>query len=414
MTDEMKRVASRRHLRYGLAFERTQRPLEALDQFRRAIAADPTMRDAHNALAFHYQQQGLLAKAADAFAAVAALADDYFARFNLGFVLVELERYDEAEREFQRCLELDPNDTAAQLELAYIYAARGEYAKAVTMLEGPRQRYYDDWAVFHLLGRCLFQLQRFDEAQQAWQHALALAPHAEDQFELLACLQSIERRREFHTCTGLKDDLYVHEGVICLGSAMDDGITIHPLHDYHLREHDIVRTIQRFVALARSSKWQLGGIVAPDLTSKPLAAALAQLLELPLLNLHHLPNITAPILLVIAVGHLADLFTIARERLPISSPGFCLAVNWMKYSPLWPEVVGVVVEGVCTVPWGDELRGLSSAEQMTVIQRIADRLIAQVQDLPAEENLPRQIRYYTRRHRRLAINSLLLTTKPRL
>ncbi len=406
MTDETRRVASRRHLRYGLAFERSQHPLAAANHFRMAIAADPTLRDAHNALAFHYQQQGLLAKAADEFAAVTNLADDYFAHFNLGFVLIELERYNEAEREFRRCLELDPNDAAAQLELAYIHAARGEYAAALTLLEVPRQRYYDDWAVFHLLGRCLFQLQRYEEAQEAWQQALALATSPNVQFELLSGLQSIERRREFHTCSGIKDDLYVQEGVICLGSTMDNGITIHPLNEYQVNERDAARTIQRLLALVRSSNWHFGGVTAPDLVSKPLAMAIAHLLDIPMVNLHHPPEMTTPILIAIAVGHSADLFTIARERLPAPSAGFCLALNWTRRSKLLPEIVGIVVEGKCTVTWAAELHRAPAGEQTNQIQQIADRLVEQVQSLPGEDNLPRQIRYYTRRHRRLAINAL--------
>lgn len=412
MTDETRRVAGRRHLRYGLAFERTQHPEAAVDQFRRAIAADPTLRDAHNALAFHYQQQGLLAKAVDAFAAVASLADDYFAHFNLGFVLIELERYDEAEREFRRCLELDPGDAAAQLELAYIYAARGDYETALNLLTIPRQHYYDDWGVFHLLGRCLFHLQRFDEARQAWQQSLALAPTPETQLELLSCLQSVERRREFHATISHKDELYIHEGVICLGSAMDDGFTVRPLSNYRFSELDVARTTQRFLALARSSEWRFGGVTTPELMSKPLALTLAQLLNLPLLSLHHLPQLSEPILIVMAVGHSADLFTIARERLPVPGPGFCLAVNWTRQSKLLPEIIGVIVEGQCTVPWEAELQSLDTAGQTDRIKHIAGRLIQMVQTLPGEDNLPRQIRYYTRHHRRLAINALLHTSPP--
>ncbi len=406
MIDETKRVAGRRHLRYGLAFERTQRPASAADHFRMAIAADPTLRDAHNALAFHYQQQGLLAKAAEAFAAVANLADDYFAHFNLGFVLIELERYNEAEREFRRCLELDPGDVAAQLELAYIYVARGEYETALILLEKPRQRYYDDWAVFHLLGRCYFHLQRYDEAQQAWQQSLALATTPEAQLELLSCLQSVERRREFRTCNGSKDDLYVREGVVCLGSAMDDGLNIHPLVRYQLREEDVARTVQRFLALARSSGWYFGGVATPDPYSKPLALAVAQLLDVPLLNLYHLPTITEPVLIVIAVGHSADLLAVARERLPVPSPGFCLALNWMRHSKMLPEIIGIIVEGTSTNPWESALQELTPTEQVVRSQQIAERLVQHVKTLPAEDNLPRQIRYYTRHHRRLAINAL--------
>ncbi len=408
MTDETKRVTSRRHLRYGLAFERAQRPQAAADHYRQAIAADPNLRDAHNALAFHYQQQGLLAKAADEFATVANLADDYFAHFNLGFVLIELERYDEAEREFRRCLELDPDDTAARLELAYINIARGHYTDALNLLAAPLQHYHHDWAVYHLLGRCLFGLQRYDEAQQAWQQALQRAPTPEAQLEALAHLQKIERQREFRVCTSLKDEYYIQSGAICLGSAMDNGLNIQALTDYHLRDIDVAVTLQRFIALAQSSHWQFAGVVAPDLISKPVATALAELLAIPLLNIHHLPDVAAPVLIALAVGESADLFTLTRERIPVPSPGFCLALNWGRHSKLLPEVIGIVVHGVCTVPWAAELRATPATAQADAIRQIASRLVEHARTTPPEDNLPRQIRYYTRNHRRTAMQPLLL------
>lgn len=66
-----------------------------------------------------------------------------------------------------------------------------------------------------------------------------------------------------------------------------------------------------------------------------------------------------------------------------------------------------MVEGKCTVPWEAELSRLPPSEQTTRIHQIAGRLVEHVQSLPGEDNLPRQIRYYTRHHRRLAISGLL-------
>lgn len=63
MVNDLRRADGWRHLQQGLALERSHRVTEAVSQYRQAIASNPHLREAHNALGFYYQRSGLLAKA---------------------------------------------------------------------------------------------------------------------------------------------------------------------------------------------------------------------------------------------------------------------------------------------------------------------------------------------------------------
>src|SRR5687767_4881993 len=102
MADEFRRGSALHHLQRGLVLERANRIKEAVDAYRQALSQNPHLREAHNALGVYYQRQGLLAKAAEEFRIVASLEGDFLAHFNLGYVLVELGRHEEALRAFEQ------------------------------------------------------------------------------------------------------------------------------------------------------------------------------------------------------------------------------------------------------------------------------------------------------------------------
>src|ERR1044071_3935226 len=103
MLDETQREEALIHFQRGLILERANRVGEAVEEYRRAIAHDPHLREAHDALGFYYQRRGLLAKAAEEFRVVARLEGDFLSHFNLGYVLIELGRHDEALEAFHCC-----------------------------------------------------------------------------------------------------------------------------------------------------------------------------------------------------------------------------------------------------------------------------------------------------------------------
>jgi hypothetical protein len=136
--------------------------------------------------------------------------------------------------------------------------------------------------------------------------------------------------------------------------------------------------------------------------------ALSRLLQCPLRQLHELhENDTA--LLVIAVAREVELMLLAMERAPCSMVTFCLGLNWLRHSRTLPEIIGIAARGGCSVPWEAEMRrlradGAQVSQVDTCIEQAATQILQAVQQTPGDKNLPRQVRYYTRNHRRLSFS----------
>lgn len=404
MLDESRRDEGIRHLKRGMALERANRIESAAAEYRQAVACYPNLREAHNALGFYYQRTGLLAKAADAFRTVANLGNDFLAYFNLGYVLVELERYEEALNAFKCCLRLQPDDSATHLELGYIYFSRGEFSEALSHLQLPLRNYPEDWEVHNLLGKCALGLRHYDDAMVAFGKSLMLAVTLEAQAELLDNITTVERHREFRHLGNVKDRLYAREGVVYLGSAQDDGLQIRDVRDYHFTYPDIGTTLQRLIALCQSSRWAFSAIVAADTLSRPVACALSQLLRTPLRAIEALqPDDNA--LLVLAIAREIELLQLSAEHMPCSMTAFCLGLDWARHSKLLPDLIGITTTGACSVPWEPELRrlrsdGATGAQVAACVEVATAEVVQAVRETPIDTNLPRQVRYYTRTHRR--------------
>jgi Flp pilus assembly protein TadD len=410
MLEDFKREEGLRHFHRGLTLERANRVTEAVEAYRQAVAHYPHLREAHDALGFYYQRHGLLAKAADEFRIVTNLDGDFLSFFNLGYVLIELERYEEALETFQRCLRFAPEDSATHYELGLIHFSRGEFGAALEHLQRPLRSYPEDWEVHNLLGKCHLELRQYDEALSAFGRALMLAHIPETQAILLENINTVERYREFRNLNSTKDQVYAQDGVVYLGSAQDDGLSITAAQDYHFTYPDIGTTVQRLLALHQGCRWQFTAVVAVDKLAYPLAVSLSQLLNLPLRAVTELnPDDSA--LLVMAVAREAELLALTIERAPCQSVSFCMGLNWLRHNKILPDVIGIVAQEACSVPWEAELRRLRAdgapAAQINACLDYATSAIDQaVRETPLDANLPRQVRYYTRNHRRLTFSLL--------
>jgi tetratricopeptide (TPR) repeat protein len=398
MLDEFQREEALVHLQRGLHLERAHRVGEAVAEYRRALAYDPHLREAHDALGFYYQRHGLLAKAAEEFRVVATLENDFLGHFNLGCVLLELARHDEALAAFQRCLALDPSDAASHYEIGLIHFLKGEYQAALGSLQLPLAQYPDDWELHQLVGSCQRRLNAFDEALRSFGAALRLAPRPTAQAEVIEQIQTISRYRELGEPRSAKDWLYAEHGVVYLGSAQDDGLRLDEWQDYHFTYPDIGTTLRRFLALQAELGWRCTCAVALDRQAAPLADALAQLLEVPRQRANSLLPEDLP-LLVLGVGREAELLKLAIERIPGRALVFCLGLNWLRHSQMWPDITGIVARGACSAPWEPELRRLrcvgAPAEQIEACQkRAAEQIVAAVRDAAFDRNIERQTDYY--------------------
>ncbi|HEU5099799.1 MAG TPA: tetratricopeptide repeat protein [Roseiflexaceae bacterium] len=402
MLEESQREEALIHFQRGLNLERAHRVGEAVEEYRRAIARYPHLREAHDALGFYYQRHGLLAKAAEEFRVVASLENDFLSHFNLGYVLLDLGRHDEALAAFERCLAIEPGDPASHYEISLIHYLKGNYLAALAELKLPLEQYPEDWEVHHLLGNCQLRLGAYDEALAAFGAALRLAPRPSAQAQVIEHICTIERYRELGVPRWAKDRLYAEHGVVYLGSAQDNGLRLDEFQDYHFTYPDIGTTLQRFVAVVDGLGWQCTCVVALDRQAAPMADALSHLLGVPQRHAGELLPDDLP-LLTLAVGREAELLKLAVERTPGAALTFCLGLNWLRHSKALPDITGIVARGVCSVPWESELRRLRSdgarPEQITECQRrAAAQIVAATIDTPHDPNLALQVAYYDRHH----------------
>ncbi|MGC8873580.1 MAG: tetratricopeptide repeat protein [Chloroflexia bacterium] len=392
MLEGSRRQQANEHYERGLALERAGLVDEAIAEYRRAVDVDPGFAEAYEALGHHYQRRGLLVKALDAFRTAARLQDDYTAYFNLGYVLVELENYEEALEAFQKCLEFIPDDPAALYEIGYIHYARGNFAQALETLRLPQEAYPEDARVHSLMGACYLGLHRWAEAEASYRHALELASSSDEAEEAEAGLLTALRYQEFppEGPWGPKEEAYAEAGVVVLGTSGDDGIRVPLRAPGSLSLEAIAVTLRRLRALVRGLGIRLTAIVAIERTSVPVATALERLLHRPRKTLSTLADTDRP-LLVLANSQQMALLEVALDQCRGQPQSFVLVLG--PYSPdaFLPDWIGVPASGPLTLPW----EGTQAEPDATA------KLVATCMRLRAERNLQTQVAYYAQEHRRL-------------
>lgn len=88
--------------------------------------------------------------------------------------------------ELKQALELDPRSLAANTLMALYWQRRGEYGRALQVMQNLTSVYPDNPALQVELGRALAQTGDLEAALQAYQRALDLAPRNADYWRTLA------------------------------------------------------------------------------------------------------------------------------------------------------------------------------------------------------------------------------------
>jgi Flp pilus assembly protein TadD len=127
------------HVNLGQMLEGDGDAARAAEQYRQALAVDPSAPGAHNNLGVLLARDGKLDEAKTHFEREIerhpANAD---ACFNMGLVYKLTGRPDEARPWWERAIAVDPSHLAAHQELAAYYAARGDAERAAAYLERAR------------------------------------------------------------------------------------------------------------------------------------------------------------------------------------------------------------------------------------------------------------------------------------
>jgi len=136
---------ARAHVNIGVLLEREGKLLEAIEEYRIAVAMEPDYADAH---------------------------------YNLGVALVRLTRVDEAEQAFRDAIRLSPGDAPAHANLANLLYRRGDWDTAMTAYgEAVRIAPYDHSARLGL-ARTLVKKTQLNEAIAELRRLLEIAPNS--------------------------------------------------------------------------------------------------------------------------------------------------------------------------------------------------------------------------------------------
>ena len=394
MLSEFKHGLAYQHLEKGQHLESLGRMDEAMVEFKRAVEADPSMANAHIALGHHYQRKGLLTKATDEFRSAALLSDDSEAYFNLGRALSDLERYPEAAEAFNKCLTLDAEDPSARYELSFVDCAQGRYQEGLAGFQALAKQFPDDWELELAQANCHIGLHDFAAAEQHLRQALSQAPPSADVSGVREALSASLRHLEFPAgqALNLKDHFYAEYGMVMLGTAQDDGLKVPLYQSRTFAYRDVAVTLYRLLAVMREYDWQLTGLVGVDMDAQPIAIALSQLLNVPVLGVDELHEGDFA-LAVMAHCSQPELCEVALEHMPGHHLSFALSLQTEPEPVVLTDLVGIGCSSTCKLPW-QRLRRRPPEVAATCILR-ALTAVAE------EDNLAQQTEYYGLQHRLL-------------
>ncbi len=108
---------------------------------------------------------------------------------NVGMFALAGKEYQAAVDAFDEAIELDPNNTLALNNAAFVYAERlGDPSKALDLAKHASELRPDDPFILDTLGWVQYHLQRFDEAEDPLRRSLSLLESAESMYHLASVL----------------------------------------------------------------------------------------------------------------------------------------------------------------------------------------------------------------------------------
>ena len=168
------------HLYLAQALERNGEALASLEQYLKVldtVSVDPGGRYDQGAREGVARMRVLFEPRLEALRRSAeARPTDINAQGELAQLLYAIGRYDDAERQYRRALEIDPARWDAWYNLGLTHMRRKQYAAAVPLFEKALTLQGGDRTILNNLGICQMHLKHYREAEQAYRGALERDP----------------------------------------------------------------------------------------------------------------------------------------------------------------------------------------------------------------------------------------------
>ena len=180
----------------GLTYLENKFNDQAIEEFNRAIASDPSFALAHNDIGVAYLRKESYEQAINAFKKCLELnpevSEREMAHYNLGLAYLNLSRYDEAIGAFNQSLQLNSRDPETHFFLGAAYLQKERYDEAITAFQQSIKLKPDKVSTRIGLGEAYESKGLHDQAIAAYEEALKLNPAAE---EVLMKLNELKAKR---------------------------------------------------------------------------------------------------------------------------------------------------------------------------------------------------------------------------
>ena len=196
MFDLFKPTRKKAQKRFDKAM-RTGRLEPAIAYYRKYLAANADDYQARNDLAWMLIEIGRAGEAVEALEQAIELHEDAISWNNMGRALLTLKRFDEADRAFDTAYELDPDDPKPAYNKAVGLRKRDDLPGCKDALESLLQHHPEYAPALNDLALCLQEEERFDEAIPYLERAVAARPDwVAGLFNLVTTLCELDRHRE--------------------------------------------------------------------------------------------------------------------------------------------------------------------------------------------------------------------------
>jgi tetratricopeptide (TPR) repeat protein len=164
------------HVAAGLLLEKQGKFADAESEYKQAVALDPSS-DAVTGLANIYMRGRRLPEAKEYLRKlIAAHPDQAAAHLQLGQILADEGKNDDAIAELQTGVKLAPKDSAAQRDLADLYFAAKKNDQAEAAYRALLAANQKDADLHHALGKSLLEQKKFADAEKEFIAAVSLKP----------------------------------------------------------------------------------------------------------------------------------------------------------------------------------------------------------------------------------------------
>nr|QNO43339.1 cell division coordinator CpoB [Methanosarcinales archaeon ANME-2c ERB4] len=199
---------------------------DAIRYYREAIRADPDYAAAHTNLGVLLYDLRRYDEAENEYKeAIRIDPDDAVVHYNLGVLLKELERHEEAEKEYIEAIRIDPNDAAVYNNFGNMLKDLKRYDEAEKEYREAIKIYPDLAAAHYNLGILLKDLERHDEAEEEYREAIRIDPDdVATHYNFGGLLKELERydeaEKEYREAIRIDPDLAAAH--YNLGNLLDD------------------------------------------------------------------------------------------------------------------------------------------------------------------------------------------------